>query len=135
MLGPVLARLLQAHEAQHGDGRALLLSLDNQAQLAHVVAYLPDASRTPRVLLVPALQPDAALLAGLRQQGCALALRDIAAPPRPSWRPAGLSATGCQMTRSTASCCIRWPGDWGWCSCRCWRAVRQGSWPEHKERY
>jgi diguanylate cyclase (GGDEF)-like protein len=77
VLGPVLARLLQAHEAQHGDGRALLLPLDNQAQLAHVVAYLPDASRTPRVLLVPALQPDAALLAGLRQQGCTLALRDI----------------------------------------------------------
>ncbi len=77
VLGPVLARLLQAHEAQHADGRALLLPLDNQAQLAHVVAYLPDASRTPRVLLVPALQPDAALLAGLRQQGCSLALRDI----------------------------------------------------------
>ncbi|MBL0636268.1 GGDEF domain-containing protein [Aeromonas dhakensis] len=77
VLGPVLARLLQAHEAQHGDGRALLLPLDNQAQLAHVVAYLPDASRTPRVLLVPALQPDTALLAGLRQQGCTLALRDI----------------------------------------------------------
>lgn len=77
VLGPVLARLLQAHEAQHGDGRALLLPLDNQAQLAHVVAYLPDASRTPRVLLVPALQLDAALLAGLRQQGCTLALRDI----------------------------------------------------------
>ncbi|HAU4927287.1 TPA: diguanylate cyclase [Aeromonas hydrophila] len=77
VLGPVLARLLQAHEAQHADGRALLLPLDNQAQLAHVVAYLPDASRTPRVLLVPTLQPDAALLAGLRQQGCTLALRDI----------------------------------------------------------
>ncbi|OSP50545.1 GGDEF domain-containing protein [Aeromonas hydrophila] len=76
VLGPVLARLLQAHEAQHAD-RALLLPLDNQAQLAHVVAYLRDVSRTPRVLLVPALQPDAALLAGLRQQGCALALRDI----------------------------------------------------------
>ncbi|QWL69811.1 GGDEF domain-containing protein [Aeromonas hydrophila] len=59
----------------------------------------------------------------------------LAAPPRPSWRPAGLSVTGCQMTRSTVSCCSRWPGDWGWCSCRCWRAVRQGSWPEHKERY
>ncbi|WP_421167710.1 diguanylate cyclase domain-containing protein [Aeromonas dhakensis] len=77
VLGPVLARLLQAHEAQHADDRALLLPLDNQAQLAHVVAYLPDASRTPRVLLVPALLPDAALLAGLRQQGCTLALRDI----------------------------------------------------------
>ncbi|AZU48079.1 TPA: diguanylate cyclase [Aeromonas hydrophila] len=77
VLGPVLARLLQAHEAQHGDGRALLFPLDNQAQLAHVVAYLPGASRTPRVLLVPTLLPDAALLAGLRQQGCTLALRDI----------------------------------------------------------
>ena len=77
VLGPVLARLLQAHEAQHVDGRALLLPLDNQAQLAHVVAYLPGASRTPRVLLVPTLLPDAALLAGLRQQGCTLALRDI----------------------------------------------------------
>ncbi|WP_049047062.1 GGDEF domain-containing protein [Aeromonas hydrophila] len=77
VLGPVLARLLQAHEAQHADGRALLLPLDNQAQLAHVVAYLPDASRTPRVLLVPTLLPDAVLLAGLRQQGCTLALRDI----------------------------------------------------------
>ncbi|MFM5813447.1 GGDEF domain-containing protein [Aeromonas dhakensis] len=87
VLGPVLARLLQAHEAQHADGRALLLPLDNQAQLAHVVAYLPDASRTPRVLLVPALQPDAALLAGLRQQGCTLALRDIG-----STTPAQLAA-------------------------------------------
>ncbi|ELB2792468.1 diguanylate cyclase domain-containing protein [Aeromonas hydrophila] len=77
VLGPVLARLLQAHEAQHADGRALLVPLDNQAQLAHVVAYLPDASRTPRVLLVPTLLPDTALLAGLRQQGCTLALRDI----------------------------------------------------------
>ncbi|HDX8356354.1 TPA: diguanylate cyclase [Aeromonas hydrophila] len=77
VLGPVLARLLQAHEAQHADGRALLLPLDNQAQLAHVVAYLPDTSCTPLVLLVPTLLPDAALLAGLRQQGCTLALRDI----------------------------------------------------------
>lgn len=77
VLGPVLARLLQAHEAQHADGRAWLLPLDNQAQLAHVVAYLPDASRTPLVLLVPTLLLDAALLAGLRQQGCILALRDI----------------------------------------------------------
>ncbi|WP_421170354.1 diguanylate cyclase domain-containing protein [Aeromonas dhakensis] len=77
VLGPVLARLLQAHETLRGDGRALLLPLDNQAQLAHVVAYLPAASRTPLVLLVPALLPDAALLAGLRQQGCTLALRDI----------------------------------------------------------
>ncbi|WP_323975922.1 GGDEF domain-containing protein [Aeromonas hydrophila] len=77
VLGPVLARLLQAHEAQHADGRALLLPLDNQAQLAHVVAYLPGTSRTPRVLLVPTLLPDAALLAGLRQQGCTLALSDI----------------------------------------------------------
>ncbi|MCO4207961.1 GGDEF domain-containing protein [Aeromonas hydrophila] len=77
VLGPVLARLLQTHEAQHADGWALLLPLDNQAQLAHVVAYLPDASRTPLVLLVPTLLPDAALLAGLRQQGCTLALRDI----------------------------------------------------------
>ncbi|HDX8343641.1 TPA: diguanylate cyclase [Aeromonas dhakensis] len=77
VLGPVLARLLQAHEAQHVDGRALLLPLDNQAQLAQVLACLPGTSRTPLVLLVPALQPDAALLAGLRQQGCTLALRDI----------------------------------------------------------
>jgi diguanylate cyclase (GGDEF)-like protein len=77
VLGPVLARLLQALEAQHADGRALLLPLDNQAQLAHVVAYLPDTSRTSRVLLVPTLLPDAALLAGLRRQGCSLALRDI----------------------------------------------------------
>lgn len=87
VLGPVLARLLQTHDAQHADGRALLLPLDNQAQLAHVVAYLPAASRTPRVLLVPALQPDADLLAGLRQQGCALALRDIG-----STTPAQLAA-------------------------------------------
>ncbi|HDZ8895341.1 TPA: diguanylate cyclase [Aeromonas dhakensis] len=78
VLGPVLARLLQAHETLRGDGRALLVPLDNQAQLAQVLACLPGASRTPLVLLVPALQPDAALLAGLRQQGCTLvALRDI----------------------------------------------------------
>ncbi|TNI22109.1 GGDEF domain-containing protein [Aeromonas dhakensis] len=77
VLGPVLARLLQAHETLRGDGRALLVPLDNQAQLAQVLACLPGTSRTPLVLLVPALQPDAALLAGLRQQGCTLALRDI----------------------------------------------------------
>ncbi|MBL0525089.1 diguanylate cyclase [Aeromonas dhakensis] len=77
VLGPVLARLLRAHETLRGDGRALLVPLDNQAQLAQVLACLPGASRTPLVLLVPALQPDAALLAGLRQQGCTLALRDI----------------------------------------------------------
>lgn len=77
VLGPVLARLLQAHETLRGDGRVLLLPLDNQAQLAQVLACLPGASRTPLVLLVPALQPDTALLAGLRQQGCTLALRDI----------------------------------------------------------
>ncbi|WP_042049421.1 sensor domain-containing diguanylate cyclase [Aeromonas dhakensis] len=75
--GPVLARLLQAHETLHGDGRGLLIPLDNQAQLAQVLACMPGASRTPLVLLVPALQPDTALLAGLRQQGCTLALRDI----------------------------------------------------------
>ncbi|CAJ1847017.1 hypothetical protein HLBENOHH_02252 [Aeromonas dhakensis] len=77
VLGPVLARLLQAHETLRGDGRVLLIPLDNQAQLAQVLACLPGASRTPLVLLVPALQPDTALLAGLRQQGCTLALRDI----------------------------------------------------------
>ncbi|PHS84420.1 diguanylate cyclase [Aeromonas dhakensis] len=77
VLGPVLARLLQAHETLRGDGRVLLIPLDNQAQLAQVLTCLPGASRTPRVLLVPALQPDTALLAGLRQQGCTLALRDI----------------------------------------------------------
>lgn len=77
VLGPVLARLLQAHETLCGDGRALLVPLDNQAQLAQVLACLPGASRTPLVLLVPVLQPDTALLAGLRQQGCTLALRDI----------------------------------------------------------
>ena len=77
VLGPVLARLLQAHETLRGDGRGLLIPLDNQAQLAQVLACLPGASRTPLVLLVPVLQPDTALLAGLRQQGCTLALRDI----------------------------------------------------------
>lgn len=77
VLGPVLARLLQAHETLRGDGRALLVPLDNQAQLAQVLACLPGTSRTPLVLLVPVLQPDTALLAGLRQQGCTLALRDI----------------------------------------------------------
>lgn len=77
VLGPVLARLLQAHETLRGDGRAMLVPLDNQAQLAQVLACLPGTFRTPLVLLVPALQPDAALLAGLRQQGCTLALRDI----------------------------------------------------------
>ncbi|MFQ2358524.1 diguanylate cyclase domain-containing protein [Aeromonas dhakensis] len=77
VLGPVLARLLQAYETLRGDGRVLLIPLDNQAQLAQVLACLPGASRTPLVLLVPALQPDTALLAGLRQQSCTLALRDI----------------------------------------------------------
>ncbi len=77
MLGPVLARVLQAYEAQYDDGRELLVPLDNQAQLTHLLAYLPEASRTPLVLLIPTLQQDSALLAGLRQQGCTLALREI----------------------------------------------------------
>ncbi|MEN3800327.1 diguanylate cyclase [Aeromonas veronii] len=77
VLGPVLARVLQAHEAQYADGRAQLVPLDNQAQLTHLLAYLPGASCTPLVLLVPTLQPDGVLLAGLRQQGCTLALREI----------------------------------------------------------
>ncbi|WP_162515229.1 GGDEF domain-containing protein [Aeromonas veronii] len=77
VLGPVLARVLQTHEAQYADGRALLVPLDNQAQLTHLLAYLPGSSRTPLVLLVPTLQQDGALLAGLRQQGCTLALREI----------------------------------------------------------
>ncbi|HDX8425521.1 diguanylate cyclase domain-containing protein [Aeromonas veronii] len=77
VLGPVLARVLQTHEAQYADGRALLVPLDNQAQLTHLLAYLPEASCTPLVLLVPTLQPDGALLAGLRQQACTLALREI----------------------------------------------------------
>lgn len=77
VLGPVLARVLQAHEARHADGRVVLVSLDNQAQLAHVLAHLSGAPRTPLALLVPTLQPDALLLAGLRQQGCTLALREI----------------------------------------------------------
>lgn len=77
VLGPVLARVLQTHEAQYADGRALLVPLDNQAQLTHLLAYLPGSSRTPLVLLIPTLQQDGALLAGLRQQGCTLALREI----------------------------------------------------------
>ncbi|QSR49687.1 sensor domain-containing diguanylate cyclase [Aeromonas veronii] len=77
VLGPVLARVLQTHEAQYADGRTLLVPLDNQAQLTHLLAYLPGSSRTPLVLLVPTLQPDGVLLAGLRQQGCTLALREI----------------------------------------------------------
>ncbi|WP_421348456.1 diguanylate cyclase domain-containing protein [Aeromonas veronii] len=77
VLGPVLARVLQTHEAQYADGRALLVPLDNQAQLTHLLAYLPGSSRTPLVLLIPTLQPDGVLLAGLRQQGCTLALREI----------------------------------------------------------
>ena len=134
VLGPVLPAAASARGAACR-WAGVVAPLDNQAQLAHVVAYLPGASRTPRVLLVPTLLPDAALLAGLRQQGCTLALRDIGSATPAQLAPAGLSVTGCQMTRSTASCCSRWPGDWGWFSCRCWRAVRQGSWPEHKERY
>ncbi|HDO1328385.1 TPA: diguanylate cyclase [Aeromonas veronii] len=77
VLGPVLARVLQAHEAQYADSRALLVPLDNQAQLTHLLAYLPGSSRAPLVLLVPTLQQDGVLLAGLRQQGCTLALREI----------------------------------------------------------
>ncbi|HHQ4616233.1 TPA: diguanylate cyclase domain-containing protein [Aeromonas veronii] len=77
VLGPVLARVLQTHEAQYADGRALLVPLDNQVQLTHLLAYLPGSSRTPLVLLIPTLQPDGVLLAGLRQQGCTLALREI----------------------------------------------------------
>ncbi|MFM5549773.1 diguanylate cyclase domain-containing protein [Aeromonas veronii] len=75
VLGPVLARVLQAHEAQYADGRALLVPLDNQAQLTHLLAYLPEASRTPLVLLVPTLQPLARRLGLVPLQ--VLAAREI----------------------------------------------------------
>lgn len=76
ILGPVIARLLQEHDQPAG-GDPLLIALTHQAQLAHVLAYLPALAHVEPILLLPSLQHDAALLAKLNQCACTLALCDI----------------------------------------------------------
>ncbi|ATL99876.1 GGDEF domain-containing protein [Aeromonas sp. CA23] len=78
ILGPVIARLLQEHDQPAGgDPQPLLIALTHQAQLAHVLAYLPALAHVEPILLLPSLQQDAALLAKLNQCACTLALREI----------------------------------------------------------
>lgn len=89
ILGHVVAKLLQEQLAVvPADARALLIPLDNQAQLTHLLAYLPsEHAVTTLVLLLPALQPEPALLTVLQRQGCCLALRELG-----SHTPAQLAA-------------------------------------------
>lgn len=73
VLGSVVARLLAESTSSH----PLLLALHQQAQLAHVLAYLPALPEGSLILALPTLTEDALLLAKVRQRGCVLALREL----------------------------------------------------------
>ncbi|MEG0008094.1 MAG: GGDEF domain-containing protein [Aeromonas sp.] len=73
ILGPVIARLLS--ESSHS--QPLLLILEQQAQLAHVLAYLPVLPEGAMILALPTLSEDPALLAKVRRCGCVLALSEL----------------------------------------------------------
>nr|WP_277605136.1 GGDEF domain-containing protein [Aeromonas sp. MR16] len=73
ILGPVVARLL----ADATGSLPQLFRLQQQAQLAHVLAYLPALPEGRLILALPTLVPDAVLLAQVRQSGCLLALREL----------------------------------------------------------
>ncbi len=104
ILGPVIARLLQEHEqAALDEPQPLLIALNHQAQLAHVLAYLPATVHVEPILLLPALQQDASLLAKVNQRGCTLALSELGSStptllaagwPVRYWLPESASHTG-----------------------------------------
>ncbi len=73
ILGPVVARLLTDAEQR----LPLLLVLQEQSQLAHVLAYLPPLGERTLILALPTLTEDALLLEKLIQRGCVLALREL----------------------------------------------------------
>ncbi|WP_439836438.1 GGDEF domain-containing protein [Aeromonas enteropelogenes] len=77
LLGPVMARLLQEDDTAASERESRLVALDNQVQLAHLLAYLPDVLPNPLVLRVPTLQQEAALLARVQACGCVLALAEL----------------------------------------------------------
>lgn len=73
ILGPVVARLL----VDSIGPLPLLLELRQQAQLAHVLAYLPALPAGSVILALPTLVEDPLLLAQLRHAGCVLALCEL----------------------------------------------------------
>lgn len=100
----MIARLLQEHEQVALDEpQPLLIALNHQAQLAHVLAYLPATVHVEPILLLPALQQDASLLAKVNQRGCTLALSELGSStptllaagwPVRYWLPESASHTG-----------------------------------------
>lgn len=73
ILGPVVARVL----AEAASPLPLLLALDQQAQLAHVLAFLPALPEGRLILALPILTEDPQLLEKLLPSGCVLALREL----------------------------------------------------------
>ncbi|MFC5708448.1 GGDEF domain-containing protein [Aeromonas eucrenophila] len=73
ILGPVVARLL----ADATNSLPQLFRLQQQAQLAHVLAYLPTLPEGALILALPTLTKDDVLLAQVHQSGCLLALREL----------------------------------------------------------
>lgn len=73
VLGDVVARILAESER----AQPLLLPLQQQAQLAHVLASLPVQPEGAFILALPTVTADAPLLAKLRQSGCVLALHEL----------------------------------------------------------
>ena len=73
VLGPVVARLL----AESTHPLPVLLVLHQQAQLAHVLAYLPALPAASLILALPTLTEDPLLLEKMRQRGCVLALHEL----------------------------------------------------------
>ncbi|MGY3931925.1 GGDEF family protein [Aeromonas encheleia] len=73
VLGPVVARLL----AESTHPLPVLLVLHQQAQLAHVLAYLPALPAASLILALPTLTEDRLLLEKMRQRGCVLALHEL----------------------------------------------------------
>ena len=73
ILGPVVSRLLSDAVGP----LPLMLALEQQGQLAHLLAYLPLLPAGAVILALPTLNDDPELLAKLQQSGCVLALREL----------------------------------------------------------
>ncbi|MGL5814623.1 MAG: diguanylate cyclase domain-containing protein [Aeromonas sp.] len=73
ILGPVVSRLLSDAVGP----LPLMLELEQQGQLAHLLAYLPLLPAGAVILALPTLSDDPELLAKLQQSGCVLALREL----------------------------------------------------------
>ncbi|WP_434668286.1 diguanylate cyclase domain-containing protein [Aeromonas sp. NJAU223] len=73
ILGPVVSRLLTDAVGP----LPLLLALEQQAQLAHLLASLPSLPGGAVILALPTLHEEPELLAKLQQSGCVLAVREL----------------------------------------------------------